>query len=568
MTTVSDGWRLYVAYLRGSYRVLLLSLPISVGQMLTIIPIAAVVRHAFDAIVPAGDVLALALAGLLILALYLANLALTLWSRHLVLTATKRAIGDLRLDLLRCCYERPWASFREENTGRLHAAIVQDTERVDVMTVALVGVLLPELLVVGALCVALVRIDPTLFAALVAVVPVLVLVSRYLTWQAREQAASFRRSFERFSAGIAFALRAMELSRIQGAEQQELERQRAHVDDLRVTSGRMAWRFTLQTSVQYAVLAASGVLILVVGGRGVASDAISLGQLLSFSVATALLVKHLGAAMGAVPQVIVGRESLLRLAEILLEGDETPPAGLAVGPFRGNVAVRGVWFQYGERPLLRGVDLELRPGTTTALTGLNGAGKTTLIQLILGLQRPDRGELYADGRAYGELDLVGLRRCIGVVPQEPLIVDGTVLENVCYGSPGADRDAAIEAARLALADDFIRELPSGVDTPVGEEGVRLSGGQRQRIAIARALVRRPALLILDEPGNHLDRPTVRRMLEHLRRVTPAPAILFVTHDEEIMARCDVVCRLDDGSIVAGVPALTARAAEVAGPGIR
>jgi ABC-type bacteriocin/lantibiotic exporter with double-glycine peptidase domain len=211
--------------------------------------------------------------------------------------------------------------------------------------------------------------------------------------------------------------------------------------------------------------------------------------------------------------------------------------------------------------VVRDVNLELRPGSSVAIVGPNGAGKSTVLYLILGFYRPLRGALRADGAAYDRLDLVELRRGIGVVMQHPTFFAGTVRENITYGYPEATDEEIAVAARLALADEFIQALPQGYDTPIGEGGLLLSGGEVQRIAIARALLRKPKLLILDEPTNHLESAAIHRLLDHLAALEPRPGVLIISHDREVLRYADVVHRLEDGtlsefSLPAAVPAAT------------
>jgi ATP-binding cassette subfamily B protein len=172
------------------------------------------------------------------------------------------------------------------------------------------------------------------------------------------------------------------------------------------------------------------------------------------------------------------------------------------------------------------------------------------VNLVLGFFRPQRGLLLADGRPFDDLDLRSVRRHIGVVLQEPLLVDGTIAENLAYPDLDLSGDELVAAARLATADDFVTRLPQGYDTRVGDGGLILSGGQRQRLAIARALVRAPRLLILDEPTNSLDERSLREVLDNLSSLPSAPAVLLISHDQRALAGADVVVHLHEGRVVA------------------
>jgi ABC-type multidrug transport system fused ATPase/permease subunit len=205
------------------------------------------------------------------------------------------------------------------------------------------------------------------------------------------------------------------------------------------------------------------------------------------------------------------------------------------------LALRDVEFGYRDgAPVLRGFGLVLQRGERVALVGGNGAGKTTVATLLLGLYRPWGGRAEADGVPYDELDIRALRRLIGFVPQRPTLLPLTIAGNIAYGAGDHDAAGIRAAAELAGADAL------GYDTHVGDEGERVSGGERQRIAIARALVKRPAVLILDEPTNSLDHEAVARILANLRELPNEPAVLVISHDPTVIDDADRVVHLVDG----------------------
>jgi ABC-type multidrug transport system fused ATPase/permease subunit len=177
----------------------------------------------------------------------------------------------------------------------------------------------------------------------------------------------------------------------------------------------------------------------------------------------------------------------------------------------------------------------------------------------MGFHRPRGERMLADGVPYDKLDLVELRRAIGVVMQHPPLFAGTILENVSYGCPEATPDDIARAARLALADEFIKKLPRGYDTHVGEDGALLSGREAQRIALVRALLRRPRMLILDEPTKNLEGAVIDRLMTNLRSVEERPAIVTISHDEKALRHADYLYWLEDGVIHPIVP-------DAAGPG--
>jgi ABC-type multidrug transport system fused ATPase/permease subunit len=545
----ASAWRYYLGFYRGRVGPIVLSILLSVGQSLLVLPVAFLVRYAFDSVIPAGNVPALAGLGGAILLLIALNSVAMLLPRYLSLNTTKQAIRDLRDDLLSRCYRWSRAHCDAADRGRLHAVMVQDTQRLDSMSNALVALFLPAAVTALGLSAVLAFLNWRLFLVVLAVLPALYLANRRLRKRLAAKIRAAHRSFEQYSRGTLFVLQMMPLTRVQTAETFEMDRQRRHLDEVRATGLANAMAQALYAAVQNGTAALAGVLIMVIGGMAVATRAMSVGSLLSFYVAVLLLIGSLQTLLSAVPYIVEGCEALLTLARTFQVDARPPYAGRRAIAFSGHVTLEGVGFRYRQEPVLREVSLDLPAGRLVAVTGPNGAGKSTIADLILGFYRPQEGRLCADGQPYDELDLAHLRRAIGVVAQDPLFFAGTILENLTYGQADAPAAAIDEALRLATADAFIRELPDGCQTRVGDNGVTLSGGQRQRLAIARALLRRPRLLILDEPTTHLDAAAMQQLAHNLLHLADAPAILLITHVEEIAERAAILYRLSaDGRI--------------------
>jgi ATP-binding cassette, subfamily B, bacterial len=543
------AWQYYFRFYRGSLRPLILSVMISIGQSVVALPLVFLVQYAIDRVIPVGNLELLILVGVGIFLLNLTNSALTLWTRYLSLKTTKLAIRALRDELLIKCYDFPRTYYASADLGALHTSIVQDTERLDIMSNAVVAVILPALCVSLGLAAVLIFLNWFLFLTLISVAPLLFIVNRVIGKRIKKWVTAFHQSFETFSKGTLFVLQMIDLTRMQTAEPFEIARQRTHLEELRITSGTMAWLQTAYASLQGALATISGILILVIGGVAIAAGSMTLGGLLAFYVTVALLNSQTQMILSSIPQIITGNKSLNTLFEIIQQDDRPPYAGRRRVPFSGGIVFESVDFKYKERLVLQDINLEIHPSTIVALQGPNGVGKTTIIYLILGFYRPDRGNLYADGYSFYNLDIAHLRQSIAVVPQSPLIFSGTILENITYGYPEAMHEQVERAAELATANEFIQKLPECYDTFVGERGMLLSAGQQQRIAIARALLRKPKLLILDEPTTHLDEQAVGGLMSNLRKLDPLPAVLLVSHDPNILQSAHQVYLMQEGRIV-------------------
>ena len=272
----------------------------------------------------------------------------------------------------------------------------------------------------------------------------------------------------------------------------------------------------------------------------------SVGDLLAFYVTVGLLSGYVRTVVTAVPQIIMGNESLATLYSLIASPSVSVYQGSCKVDFSGSVVFEGVHFAYKERPVLAGLSLEIQPRSTVAIIGPNGCGKSTIAYLIAGLYRPQGGRILVDGIPYEEADLVSVRSTTGFVMQDPVLFSGTILENITYGRPETSFQQVVEAAELATAAEFIRAMPEGYDTQTGDNGVRLSGGQRQRIAIARALLRRPRLLILDEPTNHLDVEAVQGLLRNLAAMKHRPATLIISHDMDVVHHSERIYAMEGG----------------------
>jgi ATP-binding cassette subfamily B protein len=258
------------------------------------------------------------------------------------------------------------------------------------------------------------------------------------------------------------------------------------------------------------------------------------------------------ALMSMAPIVTKGLESVRSMGEVLTSPDLERNAGKAqVAAVEGRLDFEGVRFAYADAPdevAVDGLDLHVRPGETIALVGPSGSGKSTVLNLVIGFLTPTAGRLALDGRDMAELDLRSYRRFLAVVPQESLLFEGTVRDNVTYGSRDLSDAEVLTALRDANALEFVEEM-GGLDAVIGERGARLSGGQRQRLAIARALIRDPRVLVLDEATSALDTASERLVQEALARLMRGRTTFVVAHRLSTIRGADRIAVLRHGRLV-------------------
>ena len=294
--------------------------------------------------------------------------------------------------------------------------------------------------------------------------------------------------------------------------------------------------------------------ILLIGGHQAANGSMTVGEFVAFYGYVVLLsapVRMLGIALGMAQRAVA---SGARVFEVLDRAPEltSPPGAPALPAGDGRVELRGVSFAYtaDADPVLRGIDLDVEAGRTVAVVGGTGSGKTTLVSLIPRLYDPTEGTVLVDGADVREIDLESLRGEIAMVSDDPFLFSATVRENVAYARPDASEEDIERSARQAGIHDFIVSLPDGYDTLVGERGLTLSGGQRQRIAIARALLRDPRILILDDATSSVDATTESEIKNALRGLMRTRTTFIIGHRLSTIALADEIVVLEDGHIVA------------------
>jgi ATP-binding cassette subfamily B protein len=285
----------------------------------------------------------------------------------------------------------------------------------------------------------------------------------------------------------------------------------------------------------------------------VLSGDLTLGQLLAVTAYLWMLywpLQWFGQVNGWVTQAVSGAARIFTVLDTPGEGEDDAATSATLASPKGQISLRGVSFGYQPgQPVLHDINLDVAPGEIVGIVGPSGTGKTTLINLLCRFYAPDTGSIHLDGIDISQLRLADLRSQIGVVPQEPFLFSGTVADNISYSQPTATFDKIMHAARVANVHAAVLAQADGYDTDVGESGRRLSVGQRQRIAIARAVLRNPTILILDEATSSIDPHSEQLIQDALRRLTRQRTTFVIAHRLSTLRHVDTIVVLVAGRIV-------------------
>jgi subfamily B ATP-binding cassette protein MsbA len=513
-----------------------------------------IVRELLDAAFLAGDSSMLNRIAVGLMGLFAIQAVVNFGQSYLTASTSERVVADLRQDLFGALLYQPPGFFDTRRVGELTSRISSDTGLIQ-------GVLrfgIPELVrqgvfLIGALFLVTIT-HPHLTLVTLIAIPFAAVVGWFFGKRVRRLSTSIQ---DRLAGAVSRAEQVFtQIQTVQAFTREQWEEQRfsQEVGAIRDEGLRRAVaRAGLTGAVTFSAFFAI-ILVLWEGGRLVLAGALTPGTLVAFllyAVTIAGAIMSLAGFWGNLQEASGAAQRIFELMD--LPPALTDPASPAIlsPPVRGAVAYEGVTFRYGPRlPLvLDGIDVRIGQGERVALVGSSGAGKTTMAALIPRFYDVYEGRVTLDGMDVRDLRLQELRGHIGIVPQEPMLFAGTVRENLAYGRPDASDLEIRDAARLAHAHEFVSAFPDGYDQMIGERGVTLSAGQRQRIAIARVMLRKPEVLILDEASSSLDAESEALVQDALDHLMAARTTLVIAHRLSTVIRADGILVLDGGVIV-------------------
>ncbi|MFE5409064.1 ABC transporter ATP-binding protein [Microbacterium sp. NPDC056569] len=448
--------------------------------------------------------------------------------------------------------------------------VVRDVENIELMLQQVTHPLLSATMVmIGAIAMTAIAV-PQFLPVYALAIPIAIGIRYGLRNRSRERNEVFRREVETLSARVGEMASLIPVTRAHGLEQTAVTRVASGADGVRRAGLHLDMLNGHVASISWVAMQLLGVGCLVLAAIFSLTGFLPItpGEVVLLSTYFTLLTGGLTQLLMLIPVGARGMESMRSISEVLQEPDlEQNEGKRAVAHVGGHLELQHVSHRYdgAERDAVHDVSLDITPGETVAFVGSSGSGKSTMLNLVLGFVRPSSGRILLDGVDMQQLDLRTVRQSVSVVPQESVLFEGTIRENIAYGLDDVSDDRLHEALRDANAAEFVDRLPDGWDTVVGERGARLSGGQRQRLAIARALVRDPRILLLDEATSALDPESEELVKEALNRLMKGRTTLVVAHRLSTIRQADRIVVLEHGEVVevGGHDALVAAAGRYA-----
>ena len=468
---------------------------------------------------------------------------------------SEKGTADVRKALYQKLISLPIVFFEKSRVGELVSRLTNDVEKLYNTFYFILAEFIRQIIILVGGIVMLTWMTPKLAGVMLVTFPVIVVGALFFGRWVRK--LSKRRQEILGETNTVLDETLQSIHAVKAFTNEAFERLRYGRSNDQVVSVSMRYAKGRAVFAVFIITMLFGALFFVIGigMYMVQTKQITAGELITFVTYTAVIGAAI-AGLGNFYTELVGTVGATeRIREILRsksEIDERPQSNHPAGRLTGDVEFENVHFSYPTRAdmlVLKGVSLTIPSGKKVALVGQSGAGKSTIMQLLLQFHRLDAGQIRIDGNSIYEYDLESYRHNFAIVPQEVILFGGTIRENILYGKPEASDAELIEAARKANAWSFIKKFPEGLETVVGERGVKLSGGQRQRIAIARAILRNPAILLLDEATSSLDAESERVVQDALNNLMEGRTSIIIAHRLATVREVDCIYVLEGGQIV-------------------
>ena len=485
------------------------------------------------------------------LAITILGFVLSILSSYRYVQVSAEVLFDMRLAVYRHLQALSPRYYARTRMGDIVSRLNNDISEIQRVSADSILALMGNIVFLAGSVAIMIWLNWRMFLLSVFLLPASVLSLRHYQRRLTGQVRTMRERSADIGSFLIETLQGMRLVVSSGAEAHEADRFRSRNRGFVDAMLRMQLTSYLAGAMPGTILAVSSAILFLYGGKLVIDGAMTVGTLVAISAYHLRLLGPVQSLLGVYTSLVAGGVSLGRVFELLdtpVEVSERPGAG-PLADAQGAIAFEAVSFRYAaDAPVLDAVSFQIPAGSICAIVGPSGAGKSTIADLILRLYDPDAGAVRLDGRDLRDLRFADLRGAIALVDQSPHLFYASIRENIAYARPEATEEEITAAARSAAIHDFIAGLPGGYHTLVGERGLTLSAGQRQRIAIARALLRRPKVLVLDEPTAALDPAAERSIVDTLAGLLRGQTAILITHRASLAEIADQVITLEAGKV--------------------
>lgn len=509
-------------------------------------------RELLDAVFESGDEAMLNMLALGLFLLFIFQAAFSFFGNYHLEWVGERVITDLRKKVYQHLHRLGFRFFAERRLGEITSRLTNDVGSIrTALTDSLPQLLTITFSLIGSVSL-MVMLNWRLSSVIFLTVPFVTIATRYFGLKIRHLSRGIQDELAESTAVAEDALGAIRLVKAFVREDYEVDRYQTAVEKLFLTARRKVVLTQLFWAGVGILFMSTLVIIFWYGGKEVLAGRLTAGDLVAFIIYALNISRAINQSSRLYTAINTAAGASERIFELL---DETPeikdsPEAKPVKSMKGQVTLDNLWFAYEDgRDVLKGIHFEGKAGETIALVGPSGAGKTTLLNLLPRFYDPQEGSILIDRQDIRELKVKSLREHISLVPQEIHLFGTSIKENILYGKLDASDEDVIQAAKDANAHEFILESEHGYDTLIGERGVKLSGGQRQRLAIARAILKNPAILLLDEATSSLDSESEAQVQEALYRLMQNRTTFVIAHRLSTVQHADRILVLDEGKII-------------------
>lgn len=466
--------------------------------------------------------------------------------------ATRYAETGLRRALVRKLQQLSISYHKETQSGRLQSKIMRDVEAVETLSTQMFLSILNIALNIAIALIVTINKSLVVFIFFLLTTPIAAATMVFFRNVMKKRNNEFRKEMEETSARVMEMVELIPVTRAHALEEEEVQKMSGQLFAVAEKGYRLDVIQSLFGSVGWAIFQIFQVVCLGFTGFLAIKGTVMPGDITLYQSYFATIVSQVSSLMSLIPTIAKGIESVNSIGEVLLEDDIEQNEGKEIiKDIYGEFDFKDVTFRYNniDRSVLHNLNLHVDKGETIALVGESGAGKSTILNLVIGFNQVNSGEVLIDGHNMKDIDLRSYRKYLAVVPQTSILFSGTIRDNITYGVDNVDEATLDEIVKAANLTDLINSLPDGLDTMVGEHGGKLSGGQRQRISIARALIRNPKVIVLDEATSALDSISEKLIQEALNNLTKDRTTFIVAHRLSTIKDADKIAVIADGHCV-------------------